>query len=258
MTAHVYLSVVPEALIVSMLPPEAFGRYFAVGTRQHSRGQAFFFALDPDFSHPYFALDRAVERCVPHSDGTPKHSVYVAIYRVLEHVPLEALGALYLTTDDGRVLRLEHRPYVPEDGEALHLYEELCPVNPRVASRLEPEAFSRFITGGETLVTLPRLVFCELELGELATDPEGGRAPDLPYPNLAHLRDCLRELRGEAGKPAKMVMRNTCNEVLYRTVRNGFFVGDASGVRHYPLPPPAELEERHRDWWRSAQMGAAR
>ena len=31
MTVHLYLSFIPEALIASMLPPEEFGDYYAVG-----------------------------------------------------------------------------------------------------------------------------------------------------------------------------------------------------------------------------------
>ena len=36
--------------------------------------------------------------------SSPKRSVYLSAYRVLERVPLQAIGSLYLTTDDGRVL----------------------------------------------------------------------------------------------------------------------------------------------------------
>lgn len=33
-----------------------------------------------------------------HEDGAPKNSVYVATYRVLEHIPVSALGTLYVVT----------------------------------------------------------------------------------------------------------------------------------------------------------------
>jgi len=43
MTAtHIYPSLIPQALIASMLEPEDFGRYYAVGTRVHARGEAIF------------------------------------------------------------------------------------------------------------------------------------------------------------------------------------------------------------------------
>ena len=34
---HLYLSLIPEALIASMLTPEEFGVYYAVGTANKSR-----------------------------------------------------------------------------------------------------------------------------------------------------------------------------------------------------------------------------
>ena len=42
MTIHFYLSLIPEALIASMLSPEEFGNYYAVGSKKKSRGQAMF------------------------------------------------------------------------------------------------------------------------------------------------------------------------------------------------------------------------
>ena len=37
MSIYLYASLVPEALIVSMLPPDEFGTYYAVGTRKKAR-----------------------------------------------------------------------------------------------------------------------------------------------------------------------------------------------------------------------------
>lgn len=42
MAIHLYLSLLPEALIASMLSPEDFGTYYAVGSAKKSRGQAMF------------------------------------------------------------------------------------------------------------------------------------------------------------------------------------------------------------------------
>ncbi len=54
MTVHLYLSLIPEALIASMLSPEEFGAYYAVGTQKKSRGQAIFFEIDPKFRSDFF------------------------------------------------------------------------------------------------------------------------------------------------------------------------------------------------------------
>jgi hypothetical protein len=50
---------IPESFIVSMLPPEEFGTYLAVGTQKRSRGRAMFFDLKPDFRDAFFSIDAA-------------------------------------------------------------------------------------------------------------------------------------------------------------------------------------------------------
>jgi hypothetical protein len=254
MTTHLYLSLIPEALVASMLPPEDFGMYYAIGTAKRSRGQAVFFSLDRSLlADSGFALDDIDERCVPHADGRPKTSIYLAIYRVLERIPREALTALHLTTDDGRVLTIAPREHIPDGEIRTHLYQEFCPVNPRIVSRLDPASFANFITDPTRNVTVPRIAFAELTLGNLKNDPDSTEIDNLPYPNIGHLRDCLRELAASPDPATKTVLRQMTQEVLFRTIRNGFFVGDQSGITAFPMPSRDELEREHLAWWRSAQ-----
>ena len=138
MTIHLYVSLIPEALIASMLPPAEFGTYYAVGSHKKERGQAIFVELDPDFRNDYFRIEQGIKRCIPHEDGQPKRSVYISTYRVLEHVSLEAIQKLYLVTAYGEVLGLDSSPDLPKSEKGLHLYQELAPVNPRIVSVLDP------------------------------------------------------------------------------------------------------------------------
>ena len=68
---YLYLSLIPETLVASMLPPEEFGTYLAVGTQKRSRAEAMFFSLDPDFRDEFFDWSIVERHCVPHGDGTP-------------------------------------------------------------------------------------------------------------------------------------------------------------------------------------------
>ncbi len=133
-TKHLYLSMVPEALIASQLSPEQFGVYYAVGSVEKSRGQAIFFELDPSFRHEELPVEEGLERCHIHEDGSPKRSVYISVYRALERIPLDAILKLYLVTQDGRVLGIEPSATCPEDTAGLHLYQEIAPVHPLVVS----------------------------------------------------------------------------------------------------------------------------
>lgn len=260
MNVHLYFSLIPEALIASNLPPEKFGQYYATGSGYKSKGQCLFFEVDINFRSDYFDIPTAIERCVPTADGTPKHSVYVSVYRVLEHIPISALGKLYLTTAYGHTLGL-NRGVVPEDKEAcLHLYQDLAPVNSLVVSNLEPVAFYESVTTKPTkFIQFPGLFFVELELGELAKNPEEGMANDLPYPFIHHLREALLVLKPRTDdrpttKDSKMVHRVHSLEFPYRMVKHGFYVGCGTDLAFYPMLSHREIRDNHSQWWRSANI----
>ncbi len=241
-----------ETYLYLSLIPEAFGSYYAVGTKKRSRGEAMFFAVDPSFRSSFFPFETLPARCVPHPDGQAKRSLYLSVYRVLENVPLSALGSLYLVTDDGRTLELKRGPRAPAEEKGLHLYQELCPVTPLIASFLKPEDFGRYITDPAHPVCLPKIVFVELILNGLATNPATGSADDLPYPNFDHLRDCLIGLTATPDKPTKTIIRHMRRDLLYRTIKNGVFVADRESFITYPFPSKSDLESKYYAWWRSA------
>lgn len=251
---RLYLSLIPESLVASTLDPAAYGSYLAVGLHGKMRGQAIFFDVDAEMAaEAGFDVERAFKRCVDEStEADPKRSVYISIYRVLERIPLAAIGRLYLATDDGRVLGVDSSPDIPENGVKFHLYQQLAPVKPRVVSRLAPREFCRLLTSGEHPISLPKLAFAEMALDELADDPENATPHNLPYRTMEHLRNCLMLLERDKEKQTKVVRRHLDRELLFRTVRNGFFVGDKDDLLYYPLPPVTELETTHREWWRSA------
>ncbi|HQE91496.1 MAG TPA: hypothetical protein PLH19_00535 [Anaerolineae bacterium] len=255
MSVHLYLSMIPEALIASMLTPEEFGVYYAVGSEKKSHGQAIFFEIDPTFRHPELPVDEGIHRCVPHEDGRPKNSIYITVYRALERVPLEAIWQLYLVTQDGRVLGLDGTNVnIPEDTGGLHLYQEVAPVHPLIVSTLGAQAFYDLIVKNPTsLLTLPAVCFAELRLGELAHNPEFGSVGDLPYPNIDHLRQCLTELSTKKVH-TKMVDRLSPAAFPYRMLKSGVFVGNTEKLLFFSLPSQEELRAQHYRWWRSANM----
>jgi hypothetical protein len=254
MTVHLYLSMIPEALIASMLTPEEFGVYYAVGTSKKSRGQAVFFEIDSKFRHDYFRIEEGIRRCVPHEDGSPKASIYVSVYRVLEHIPLDAIMKLYLVTQDGRGLGLDSSEELPRNTDALHLYQEIAPVHPLVVSTLGPREFYGLIVKNPTsLLSLPAICFVELRLDELAKDPKRGAVRDLPYSNVEHLRQCLVDLKTKTVH-TKMVNRTQPAAFPYRTIKSGIFVGNMEQLIYFPMPSQEELRAEYYRWWRSANM----
>lgn len=254
MTVHLYLSLIPEALIASMLTPEEFGAYYAVGSEKKSRGQAIFFEIDPKFRSKEFRIEEGIQRCVPHEDGGPKRSIYISVYRVLENIPMNAIRKLYLTTQDGRTLELEPGKKLPSEEEGLHLYREISPVSPLVVSTNGPKAFYELIVKNPTsLIKIPAVCFTELRLDGLAKDPKNADIGDLPYANVEHLRNCLVDLQFKQ-VTTKMVDRIPAGGIPYRTVKNGFFVGNQEKLIYFALPEEKKLVDKYYRWWRSATM----
>jgi hypothetical protein len=253
MSKYIYLTCTPEALVASMLPPEGFGMYLSTGTKKRNKGQTIFFEVDLGKIENIIDMDSLNKRCVAKEDGSPKSSVYLSVYRTLEMIPTSALKSLYLTTDHGLVLELKKAAYdkAKEPVNALHLYQELCPVTPLVASGLTPSTFLKRLTDGSTPIVLPKLFFVELKLGELATNPLSGTAEHLPYSNIGHLRDCLEILKGEYEKHMKTVQRIFSGTLLYRTIETGFYVGSKDDMAYYPYPTMKELEDINYEFFRA-------
>lgn len=253
MRTYVYLSLTPESLVASMLPPYDFGSYLAVGTQKRAHGQAMFFGIE-GLTNNSFRMEDITQRCVPHPNGKPKRSLYLSIYRVLERVSLDCLRSLYLVTRDGKVLEIEQQEKIPEISRRYHLYQELCPVHPRIASTLNPKDFTRFITDRSNNIYVPKICFVDLRLGELAQNPETAKVRDLPYHAVEHLRDCLIQLKNNPEKHTKTVDRIHPQWFPYRTVETGVYVGNNERTLFYPFPTEEELKEKYYQWWDSASL----
>lgn len=250
---YLYLSLIPEALVASMLTPAQFGTYLAVGSQKRTRGEAMYFSLKSDFRDEFFDWAYVEERCVPHPDGSAKHTVYAGIYRVLEHVPLDALGDLYLTTRDGRVLRIEQADPPTSFPDEHFLYDEICPVHPLIASNLNPVDYTRFITSPDTHIRVPRICFVQIDADVFireSRDEEQSHPLDF-LPD--RVRECFEAL-DTTDKQTKTVNRVHQLSCGWRHVKNGYFVGDPGGVVYYPFPTLDYLERNEHDWKRSAML----
>lgn len=253
MNIHLYLMCYrTEALVASHLNPQEFGHYMAVGVNKRTAGNVLFFEVDPGFKSEFLGMPAGLDECVPHPNGAPRRSKYLSIYRVLEHIPISALGRLHCVTRDGKVLSIDGMPYSEDDNESgENMFLELSPVTPRVVSRLGPTAFCKFITDPAKRVSVPRLVFADCLLDR---EPDGRLAGHLPYRDPQHIIDCLDELDARGDKVSKTVDRNPPLVAFYRTIRRGFFIGDQQALNLYPFPLKDQLEDQYWDWWRSASI----
>lgn len=253
MQTHYYLSVFPlEALIASHLEPSYFGAYMATGSKRGSEEQIIFIEVSGDFGK-HFDWTYAREHCVPHENGDPKHSVYLGVYRVLEHIPLESLGAIYLTTRDGRTLEIPRAEYTPADHKRDYfVYQELCPVNPVIVSSLNPESFAKSICAEESHVHVPQLVFTDLKVINFDDEVNTGNIGSMYDRKKGHLLECIASVQGKDKKPNKTFTRTNVESFSFQIIDHGIYATDGKSLVMYKMPSLEELKQIDYDWGRSA------
>lgn len=256
MSIHYYLSVFPmEALIASQLEPSLFATYMATGSKKGSQERIAFIEIEGGFGND-FDWKHAEEKCVPYPDGGPKHSVYLGVYRILERVPQEVLGKMYLTTIDGRSIALEKSSYAwTGDADAgYYVYQELCPINPVIVSRLSPKEFGAQMTNPDSKVFVPAIVFADLKVINIEDPVHTGNIGSLYDGKVPHLKQCISEITGAAHKTNKTLTRTNVESFHFQTLDQGIYVSSSSGISMYKMPTIDEIKKIDYDWGRSAYL----
>lgn len=251
-----YLSVFPmEALIASELDPQAFGAYMATGSRKGSAEQLIFIEVEGGFDSDFDWIF-AKKNCVAHADGSPKHSLYLSIYRVLERVPLKVMKALYLVNKDGTTLKLEKsKSSKLKEWGGYALYQELCPVIPLVASALDPIEFGDYIVSDEDKVTVPAIVFADVKKIDLDDLKNSGNVGSMYDHNIEHMKECIEAVKAaEKGKLTKTVDRSFSSHFTYQIIDTGIYVASKEGEILFSMPSSDEMRDEHYDWGRSANI----
>jgi len=248
-----YLTIFPtEALIASQLEPEQFGSYMAIGSRKGSEEQLIFARLSGEFGED-FDWEYARGKCVPHANGDPKHSVYLGVYRVLEKIPQDAFQALYLTTRDGRSLRLSPAEYAePRPVNGVYVYHQFCPMNPVIVSVLPPREFGLAITDTRQKISVPSLVFGDMKAVNMEDPENTGNLGDLYDNRMAHYLDCISSVKSRTGKQNKTYTRSHLESFTYNSLGKGLYLAGGGNLVYFPMPGLEELKQKNYDWGRSA------
>ncbi|MCF7949171.1 MAG: hypothetical protein K9M94_11350 [Spirochaetia bacterium] len=253
MNINYYLLVFPmEALVASSLDPDSFGSYMALGSNKGSAERLMFFQIKHEFGS-FFDWQYAHSIFDKLPEGEVKHSLYLSVYRTLEHIDLGVIGSLFLTTADGKTLRLQQGDYREEYGQQeYYLYQELCPINPLVVSVRNPRELVECMTSPETKVWVPKIVFTDLKAIDFDHPEHTGNIGARYDHNIGHLKDCIDELKANKQKSNKTLDRSHVERFSYQIIDNAIYVGDGKTLLTYPMPSPAELNRDHFLWAKSA------
>jgi len=255
MDRYYYFSVFPiEALIASQLEPEEFATYMAMGSVKGASERIIFIQVKEEFGD-YFDWQYAREKCIPHEDGAPKHTLYLSVYRTLEHTDLNVLGSMYLTTRDGRSLELKPEEYSPPaEDKGYYLYQELCPITPLVVSTLKPKEFAVFITNPDAKIFVPKIVFADLKVIDFDNPEKTGNIGARYDRHIEHLKSCIYEVKTITNKMTKTLDRSHVEQFGYQIINHGIYIGEGNNIILYKMKTLDELDKYHREWARSAEI----
>ncbi len=256
--SHLYVILYPnQALVASQYTPKQFARHYVSGSTRHYDGKVVFAEVDTAYRNSYFDIDKGMEGLVPHEDGRPKATRFISSYRVLEHIDLDAIQTLYLTTPEGACMGLEpaEMEYEPSQREQ-RIFAEIAPLRMLVLSNLNFVDFGKSITAPENPKGAPVLFYTQLDL-DIPEFMEGIRNDPLmrsPITNVhpSKLRDAVEEMRNSPAKHTKGLSLDTdFNKSSYKDVRHGFMFASQEKSRFFPMPSLSEMERNHYKFWRS-------
>lgn len=247
-----------RALVASQLEPMEFGKQYSVGTKRYYQGKILFLEVDSAFRNPFFRIDEFLEQTVTKADGSPKRTKIISSYRVLEHLDLEALGDLYAVTVSGATLRIKKKEYEVSAAEAgtVRLIQEINPLQLLVATTQDHRTFGAQLTSGNNPKGAPKLFFTELDL-DVPQFLKGWEAnpflpPPIPGIHPQKLSVALQFLNSETEyKTATLGLASVLDDVLYRSLKRGFFLSHGEKMNYYPFPSETELQRDHFAWYKS-------
>ncbi len=258
---HLYAIMWPNhALVASNLAPEEFGSHYTIGSSRYFHGQVVFAEIKSDFRNEYFEIDRYLKEVVPKPDGQPKRTKFISTYRVLEHLYLDAFMDLFITSVEGKVLRLTKAPYEKDHQPGfIRTYQEICPLSAIVMSHMTPLEFGEFITNLDQAKSAPKVLFTQIDfdieefLRLLDANPFHGS----PIPNVhpQKLKDQIEELRGNPHKKIKGISLDSAfGRISFLNLRTGFWIAHGTELLFYPIPDHATLERDHYEWLRTLSV----
>ena len=212
-----------------------------------------------NFRDSYFKIDEYLERTVAHEDGSPKKTKFISSYNVLEHVDLDSLKKLYLTTTNGVTLPLESEEFnknIPQG--ILRLYQEITPLENFVASNLNQKEFGNYITRESVSKGSPKICFTQIDF-DIEKFLEVNKNRDIihieiPNVNAFHFYDSVVELLENPDKKTKTIsLGSILRDLSYKVIRHGFWFVDGEKTKFFPMPAVHELENKHYHWWKNVR-----
>ncbi len=258
---HLYAIMYPNfALVASQLEPADFGRYYSVGSARYYSGKMIFIEVDSNYRNENLPIDEYLDQTREHPDGSPKMTKFISSYRVLEHLSIESLGALYAATVTGDVLCIQPQKFSPNPSNSrINIIQELNPVQMLVASSYDQAALGKYLTTPGNPRGCPKLFFTQIDLDVDKFLADWKQNPFLaaPIPGVhpQKLATVLEALKADSQARTKSIgIQSIFDRMSYSRISNGFFVVAGDELKFYPMPSQEVLQRDHYSWWKHSDM----
>ncbi|MBI9101554.1 MAG: hypothetical protein JEY99_03995 [Spirochaetales bacterium] len=255
--SHLYMILYPNpALVASQYGPREFARHYSMGSTRHYDGKVIFAELDIEFRDPFFDIETGLQALVPHEDGRPKATKFIATYRVLEFIDFDALKKLYLTNPDGTCLGLDKAPYEKvHKPDLLRVMAEVAPLRMLVLTNFNFSQYGKWITEPSNPKGAPKVLYTQVDLtiDDFLKDFEENPLMHPPLPSLhpSKLRDAIHELQQTTLKHTKgLGLDCNLNRKSYSRLRHGFMFASQDKEAFFPLPNLEEIERTNYKFFR--------
>lgn len=255
---HLYAILYPNpSLVASQISPEHFARHYRAGSTRHYSGKVLFASIDINFRNPYFNIDDRMEELIAHEDGRPKATKFISSYRVLEHLDIDAVLNLYLTTPEGHCLELAPAEYdIKAASGGFRVFTEINPLRMVVLTDYNFVEFGRRVTSPDYPKGAPKLFYTQLDidLDEFVKEFQKSSIVYPPIPNLvpSKLIDAIQVMKAKKKKHTKGLLLDCPLDVIpYRMIKYGFMIASQDQMKYFPMPAAEEIERINYKFWKS-------
>jgi hypothetical protein len=257
-TNYLYMICFPNpSLVGSQLNPERFARHYTVGSARDYQGRLVFAEIDPDFRNDFFDIEAGMKALVPHEDGRPKSTKFIASYRILENIDFSAIKALYLSTSAGYIMKIEPAEYetLPSQN-ILRIYAEINPIRMLVLSKSNFADFGKYVTEPGNPKGAPKIFYTQLEfnIDEFVEEFASNPLMPSPIPGLhpSKLRDSIYEVQRVSEKKQKgLSLDCPFDRIPSQMIRHGFMFASEGDCRFFPMPDMKTIETEYYKYYKT-------
>ncbi|MDA3809884.1 MAG: hypothetical protein PF518_06070 [Spirochaetaceae bacterium] len=255
---HLYMVLYPSNfLISSQLSPEKLGQHYLTGSKQNYDSGLVFAEIDINYRNNFLDIEWGLEQLIPHEDGSPKATKFIAAYRVLEHIELSSIKKLYLSSASGSVMSIDSVPFPqPESASKFKIFAGIAPLRMMSISTLSFKDYGNHMIQERKHKGAPKLFYAQLEFDsrQFTIDFDNNPLMLSPIPGIhpAILRAKIDEIIKNPEKTTKgLKIETNIHRYPPQLFRHGFMFFTTDESLYFPMPSRDVIEDNFYSYFRT-------